>query len=349
MANLGQADKLLGMAIVRFKGYLGLGLLATLMLGGLLAACGTSDTLTIYSGRSKSLVDPIIRQFSQATDIKVRVKYANTPQLAATLLEEGDGTPADIFFAQDPGGLAAVEDMLTHLPDRILSQVPEWARSPEGKWVGLSGRARTVVYNTERLTEADLPDDIFGFIDPEWKGRIGWAPTNASFQTMVTAMRALWGETKTRQWLDGVQANNPRVYPSNTPQVAAAAAGEIDVGLVNHYYLFRFLAEEGESFPARNYHLRAGGPGALIMVAGAGVLATSENQDIADKFLEFMLSLAGQQYFVGQTFEYPLVDGVNTEHVLVPLSEINNPNIPPKDLVDLKGTQDLLRDTGVLP
>ena len=308
-----------------------------------------SEPLVIYSGRSESLVDAVIQQFSQATGIGVEVKYAGTSQLAATLLEEGSNSPADIFFAQDPGGLGAVEGMMSTLPDRVLSRVPDWARSPQGKWVGLSGRARTVVYNPERVSEDELPDDVWGFVNPEWKDRIGWAPTNASFQTMVTAMRALWGEEKTTQWLEGVQANNPIIYPKNTPQVAAVAAGEIDVGLVNHYYLFRFLAEEGEDFPARNYHPRAGGPGATVMVAGAGILDSTDNRDAAEKFLEFMLSRVGQQYFAGQTFEYPLVEGVNVPHVLAPLDEINHPSIPPKDLADLEGTQRLLRETGVLP
>ena len=305
--------------------------------------------LVVYSGRSESLVDAVIQQFSQASGVEVEVKYGGTSQLAATLLEEGENSPADIFFAQDPGGLGAVEAMLITLPDRILSRVPDWAHSPQGKWVGLSGRARTVVYNPKRVTEEELPDDVWDFVNPEWKDRIGWAPTNASFQTMVTAMRALWGEEKAIEWLEGVQANNPTIYPKNTPQVAAVAAGEIDVGLVNHYYLFRFLAEEGEDFPARNYHPRAGGPGATIMVAGAGILNSSDNRGAAEKFLEFMLSRVGQQYFAGQTFEYPLVEGVNVPHVLVPLDEINHPSISLKDLSDLEGTQQLLRKTGVLP
>ena len=308
-----------------------------------------SEPLVVYSGRSESLVDAVIQQFSEATGVEVEVKYGSTSQLAATLLEEGDNSPADVFFAQDPGGLGAVEGMLDTLPDRILSRVPDWAHSPQGKWVGLSGRARTVVYNPERISEDELPDDVWGFVDTEWKNRIGWAPTNASFQTMVTAMRALWGEQKTTEWLMGVRTNNPTIYPKNTPQVAAVASGEIDVGLVNHYYLFRFLAEEGEDFPARNYHPRAGGPGATIMVAGAGILSSSDNRDAAEKFLEFMLSRVGQQYFAGQTFEYPLVEGVNVPHVLVPLDEVNHPSIPLKDLADLKGTQRLLRETGVLP
>ena len=305
--------------------------------------------LVVYSGRSESLVDNIIQQFAEASGIDVEVRYAKTGQLAATLLEEGDNTPADIFFAQDPGGLGAVENMLATLPSGILEQVPPWAQSPQGKWVGVSGRARTVVYNSENLTEADLPDDMFGFTDPSWKDRIGWAPTNASFQTMVTAMRSEWGEARTREWLEGIAANDPKVYPKNTPQVAAAASGEIDVGFVNHYYLFRFLAEEGEDFPARNYHPRAGGPGSIVMVAGAGILSSAENPENAERFLKFMLSPVAQQYFAGQTFEYPLVEGVNTQHVLVSLDEIAKPGLTAGDLTDLVGTQALLQDTGVLP
>ena len=310
---------------------------------------GSGDSLTVYSGRSETLVDPIIQQFGRAAGVKVKVKYAGTAQLAGTLLEEGANSPADVFFAQDPGGLGAVEDMLAVLPQEILGRVPDWARSPEDKWVGISGRARTVVYNTDRLTEADLPDDLFGFTDPQWRGRIGWAPGNTSFQTMVTGMRAMWGDEKTRQWLEGVQGNDPKAYPNNTTQVAAAAAGEIDVGLVNHYYLHRFLAEEGEDFPARNYHPRSGGPGSMIMVAGAGILSTSQNRENAEKFLEFMLSQVGQQYFTAQTFEYPLVDGVKIQSGLVPLTEINDPGLPLRDLADLAGTQSLLRQAGVLP
>ena len=325
---------------------------------GVLAACsgnsrdetGSAGSLVIYSGRSEALVGPIIEQFSEATGIDVSAKYGKTAEIAATLREEGKNSPADVFFAQDPGGLGAVANagMFTGLPIDIMDRAPDWARSPDAMWVGLSGRARTVVYNTESLSEADLPDSIFEFTDSKWKGRVGWAPTNSSFQAMVTAMRVLWGEDKTRKWLLGMQANDPRDYPSNTPQVAAAAAGEIDVGFVNHYYLHRFIQEDGEDFPARNYHPRDGGPGSLIMVAGAGILETAKNPENAEKFLKFMLSAVGQQYFAGQTFEYPLADGVLTNRMLTPVEDINRPDIDPASLADLKGTQSLLRDLGIL-
>ncbi len=313
------------------------------------AATEANQTLVIYSGRSESLVGPIIEQFQEASGISVKVRWGKTAELAATLLEEGSRTPADVFFAQDPGGLGAVADMLAPLPEDILNRVDARFRDPKGRWVGISGRARVIVYNTQRVSPEELPDDLWGFTDPKWKGRIGWAPTNASFQTMVTAMRATWGEEKARQWLESILANEPKVYEKNTPIVAAVGAGEIDVGFVNHYYLYRFLREEGERFPARNYFLSGGGPGSLVMVAGAGVLDSSDNKEAAYKFLRFMLSPVAQQYFASQTFEYPLVEGVKTHPDLPPLSELNALQIDLADLADLEGTIRLLSDVGALP
>ena len=305
--------------------------------------------LVVYSGRSKSLVDPIIQQFKGATGIDVRVKYASTGQLAATLLEEGNNSPADVFYAQDPGGLAAVSGMMSTLPADIIELTPQWARSSAGHWVGITGRARVVVYGTDNLSEADLPDDLWGFTQPEWKGRVGWAPTNGSFQAMVTALRVAWGEARTEEWLRAMLVNDVKDYPKNTPQVAAAASGEIDVGLVNHYYLHQFRAEEGEDFPARNAHLRAGGPGSIVLVSGAGILNTADNPENAEQFIRFLLSQVGQQYFAGSTFEYPLVADVRPSVLLTPLTDIAQPDITLADLSDLAGTQALLQKVEALP
>lgn len=324
-----------------------------------LLACGSGDagdgqvsagSLVIYSGRSESLVGPIITQFAEASGIDVRVKYGGTAELAATIREEGNNTPADVFFAQDPGGLGAVASMLSPLPPDIISAVPDWARAANSAdWVGISGRARVVVYNRNAISESDLPSDLQDLTDPRWKGRIGWAPANASFQTMVTAMRSTWGEDETRKFLTGLKSNDPQEYPKNTPIVAATAAGEIDVGLVNHYYLHRFIQEDGEDFAARNHFLRDNGPGSLIMVSGAGILNEADNRDNAEKFLRFMVSPVAQQYFASQTFEYPLVEGVNTHRLLPPIAELNGPDIDVADLADVAGTQSLLRDLGIIP
>ena len=314
------------------------------------AACkgDATGSLVLYSGRSESLVGPIIEQFREATGIDVAVKYASTAQLAGTLMEEGKNSRADVFFAQDPGYLGALAGMLATLPEDLVGLVPGWARSPTNKWLGISGRARSIIYNTERLSKDDLPSSMFGFTEPEWRGRIGWAPVNASFQDMVTSMRVLWGEERTRHWVRGIQANEPRAYPKNTPIVDATAKGEIDVGFVNHYYLYRFIQEDGEGFPARNYHPTTVGPGSLVLVAGAGILETAKNLQNAERFLRFMLSKVAQQYYAGQTYEYPLIEGVTTHRLLTPLEEINRPDIDMGTLADAEGTVKLLRDLGVL-
>ena len=305
--------------------------------------------LIIYSAREENLVDPIIDQFREATGVDVGVKYGSNAGLAATIREEGSNSPADIFFSTDPGLLGAMSDLFIQLPSSILNLVPDQVRARDGKWVGISGRARVVVYNTERLSESDLPDSILDFTDPKWKGRIGWPPGNGSFQAFVTAMRVTLGEEATRRWLEGIQANDPKVYPSNTPIVKAVAQGEIDVGFVNHYYLFRFLEEEGDSFRARNYHPKGKDLGATMLVNGAGVLSTAKNVENAERFLGFMLSQVAQQYFTSQTFEYPLVGGIRTDPLLVPLERLELPDVDLSMLEDVEGTQKLLRDVGIIP
>ena len=318
-------------------------------------SCGTGDDdddskpLVVYSGRSESLIAPLIADFEEVTGAKIQVNYGSTGPLAATLLEEGDNSPADVFFAQDPGGLGAVDSLLAELPSDVLNSVPDWARDPENKWVGTSGRARVIVYNTDMLTEADLPDSIEGFARPEWKGRIGWAPTNGSLHAMITAMRQEWGEERTRTWLEGIVANEPKIYAKNTPTVAAAGAGEIEVGFVNHYYLHRFIAEEGESFAARNYYTRAADPGSVVLVAGIGLIDGSDNKDLAVQFIKFLLSASGQQYFASQTYEFPLNNNAKPNNLLPALEDITKPSIDLGDLIDLAGTQDLLREVGALP
>ena len=268
-------------------------------------------SLVLYSGRSEKLVGPVVEQFEAVTGIDVQVKYGKTFPVALMILEEGDKSPADIYWAQDPGGLGfmSAEGRLSKLPSDISDLAYDWAKPKDGSWVGLSGRARTLVH-TATIADSELPSSLEDLTDPKWKGKIGWAPTNSSFQTMITGMRAAWGEEKTRQWLTDVQANEPIVYPKNTPQVAAAAEEEISIGMVNHYYLHRFIADQGDTFNARNLYLNDGGPGSLIMVAGAGIVNTASNKENAEKFLKFMLSPVAQQYFTGQVYEYPVVDGV---------------------------------------
>lgn len=308
-----------------------------------------APSLTVYSGRNEQLVGPLLEQFWQDTGITIQVKYGGTAGIAATILEEGANSPADVFYAQEAGALGALqfENRLATLPDAILNAVEPRFRSPQGMWVGASGRARVVVHNTESAPADTLPPSILDFVDPSWKGRIGWAPTNGSFQAFVTAMRVTLGNDQTRAWLEGIKANEPKVYPKNTPTVQAAVDGEIAVGFVNHYYLFRIRAEQG-NVPADNYFPPNGDLGSLINVAGAGVIAGSQNQAAAEQFVAYLLSQRAQEYFATETYEYPLATGVAAHPDLPALSDIQTPDIDLSDLADLRGTLELLQEVELI-
>lgn len=323
---------------------------ATLLTAMLLGACG-GESITVYSGRNEALIAPILERFTEDTGIEVSVKYGSTSELAATLLEEGSRTRADVFIAQDAGALGVVEaaGLFAPLTDDVLGRVAARYRSPDGRWVALSGRARVVVYNTERLSPADLPASIMDFTDPRWRGRLAWAPTNGSFQSFVTALRVAKGEDAAREWLLGIRANGVVDYPNNTSIVEAVGAGEVDLGFVNHYYLYGFLRERGEGFPARNYFTAPGDIGTLVNVAGIGMLAASDQQELAQRLIDYLLSADAQRYFAEQTFEYPVIDSVPAAEDLPPLATIQPPALDLGLLGDLDGTLKLLRETGVLP
>jgi iron(III) transport system substrate-binding protein len=316
-------------------------------------ACGSdAETLTVYSGRSEELVQPLIDQFEEETGIDVAVRYADSAELAATILQEGDNSPADVFFAQDPAslGTVALEDLFVPLPQSLLSQVPAEFSDENGLWVGTSGRSRTVVYDTTKLDPADLPATEDGFVDPEWKGRVAIAPTNGSFLAFVAAKILLDGEAATLEWLEGMKTNEAPTYPKNSVIVAAVDDGEVDTGLVNHYYLYRLISEEGaDNVVAANYFLPGGGAGSLVMPAGAGILATAANPDKAQEFLTYLLSPAAQEYFATETFEYPIVSGVPASPGLPPLSSLNPPAINLSELATvLDRATDLVAEAGLL-
>ncbi len=328
-------------------------LVLALGLSGALAACTAAppQSITVYSGRSESLVGPLIERFEAQTGIQAEVRYGSTSELAALILEEGSNSPADVYFAQDAGALGAVAAAghLRALPDDLLARVPERFRSTEGQWVGLSGRARVVVYDSREITPEEMPDSIADFTDPAWSGRLGWAPTNGSFQAFVTAFRLLEGDDAARAWLEGIQANDPVRYDENALIVQAVADGEIDAGFVNHYYLLQAMAEQGADFPVRNHFLAASDPGALVNIAGAGILAPTDAEASARRFIEFMLGNESQAYFATETFEYPLVTGVAGPEGLPSLDQIQSPDLDLSDLADLQATLALLNETGVLP
>ena len=303
-----------------------------------IAGCGSEDAggpLIIYSGRSEELVQPLIDTFSEETGFEVEVRYAGSTELAATLLQEGDSTDADVFFAQDPASLGSVAELMTELSEDILTQVDSKFADRDGRWVGTSGRVRTFIYNTD--TTIELPQNIDDTTDVRWAGQVGVAPTNGSFLAFVSAMILERGEDATLEWLKALAANDPQEYPKNSPIVAAADAGEIDGGLVNHYYLFRLRAE-GEGNNSENWFIPAGDVGSLVMPAGVGIISESDQPEAATRFVEFLLSTTAQEYFAAETFEYPLVDGVEPADGLPGIDDLASPDI------DLSGLANVLDD-----
>lgn len=335
-----------------------------LMLG--LAACGSQDSdnsddnassdrkLVVYSGRNEKLVGPLLKQFTEQTGIEVEARYGSTSQMAAQLLEEGDRSPADVFFAQDAGALGAVskKGMFATLPDETVNKVPETYRAGNGDWVGVTARARVLVYNPDLVPAEQLPRSVFDLTRPEWKGKVGVAPTNASFQAFVTAIRVQHGEAKAKEFLAGLKANDPQVRDNNGQILEDVDSGKIAVGLINHYYVGELAKERGttiDGLKAKLYFFPDGDTGALVNVSGVGILKKAAQDPDAAAFVDYLLSSDGQRYFVEQTFEYPVVAGVPAPAGVPPLNELSVPEVDLNDLDTLDATIALITESGLVP
>ncbi len=306
-------------------------------------------TLTIYSGRSESLVAELFKQFTAQTGIELDVRYGDSGELASLILTEGDASPADVYFSQDAGALGAVGEagLLAALPQDVLEQIDERFRSTTGQWVATSGRVRVVVYNPDLAPTP--PSGIDDLLDPQWKGKIGFAPTNASWQSFVTALRVIRGDDAARTWLEGFAANDPVAYEKNSVVRDAVNAGEVALGLTNHYYLYEKIAAEGaDAVVAKNHYFVNGDVGGLVNIAGVGVVTSSPNQAAALELVKFLVSAQGQQYFATKTFEYTMSAGVVPNSNLPKLNELNPPAIDLSDLSSIEATQQLLEEVGLL-
>ncbi|BCZ92594.1 iron ABC transporter substrate-binding protein [Thermus thermophilus] len=325
--------------------------LLTLAAFAALGALAQSPTLTIYSGRGQSLVEPLVKQFQEETGIRVQVRYGTDAQILAALQEEGARSPADIFWANTAGALgqAAARGLLRPLGETLLKQPAAFAPASKA-WVPVTVRLRVLAYNPQKFKPEELPQSLMDL--PRFAqerglaGRIGWTPTYSSFQDMVAGMIALYGEEKTREWLLAMKALAPKAYPSNPAMLDAIRAGEVDLGSTNHYYVVRFRRA---GYRLGVHHFRNGDAGNLALVTGAGILKTSKNLTAATRFLTYILSPQAQQYFVGNIGEYPLVKGVVLDPNLLPLEEAlaKSPKLDFEKL-PLDRALRLLRETGVL-
>ncbi len=332
---------------MNFKKIFAIAAVAVATLSGCAAqpALESKDSIVIYSGRDEEIVKPLIEIFEKESGIQVEVRYAGSAELAAQLLEEGANSPADVFFSQDAGALGAVAQagLLTKLPQELLELVPTAYSSQEGLWVGVSGRVRVFNYNPNKVMQ--LPNSVFDLADPSWKGRIAIAPTNASFQSFVTAMRVVEGDEKTLAWLEAMK-ENAVIFEKNSAILEAVESGQVDAGLINHYYWYALAKEQGEAkMNSRIAQFQSNDVGNLINAAGVGIVTDS---DAARKFVEFLLSQNGQSFFAEETREYPLVSGVETADQLIPLSDIPAPKIDLSDLSGLERTLELIRQAGLI-
>lgn len=322
------------------------------------AACGSDSAdgrggrsaLVVYSGRNEGLVRPLLDRMEKAVGTDVQVRYGDSAELAAQILEEGDRTRAGLFFSQDAGALGALsrEQRLEKLPQRTLGKVDPVYRANGGDWTGVSGRARVIAYHPGKVSGA--PDSVHDLVRPRWKNKTGYAPANASFQAFVTGMRVLEGDDATRRWLRGLKANGARPYENNLAVLDAVNSGEVSLGLINHYYWYEKVAEKGAGkVTAKLRFLPGRDPGALVNVAGVGVLKGSGQREAAGRAVDFLLSKEAQTYFADKTKEYPLAAGVTSKvKGLPPLDSLTPPRIDLGRLDSLQETLAMLRDVGMV-
>ncbi len=315
------------------------------------AGSASEGTLLIYSGRNEQLVGPILDQLEAQVGVPVQVRYGDSAAMSAQLLEEGDATQADLFFSQDAGALGALAKAgrLQTLPAAQTSAVLDGYADGQRRWVATSARARVIAYHPQRAPKIATSTTITDVLDPQYRGKVGFAPTNASFHSFVTALRVALGEDGARDWLTKFKDNEPRAYDKNTAVLEGVEAGEVDLGLINHYYWYERVAEKGaDQVVSKVRFLDSTDPGALINVAGVGVVEGSDQAEAALKAVAFLLSKPAQTYFADEAAEYPVIAGVSTSrHKLPELSTLSRPGLDLNDLDSLPQTLSLLNEVGL--
>lgn len=325
---------------------LGLGLVATVLSG-----CGGTDSerLVVYSGRTSNLITPLLERFSEESGIRIDVRYGDSAELALLIEEEGEDSPADVFISQSPGALGFLDgkDRLATLDASVLDRVGGEFRGADGRWVGLTGRVRTLVFNTELVDRSELPDSVLDLTLPAFKGKVAIASSNASFQDFVSALAVLIGEQRTGTWLEGMVANDVEEYANNTAIVEAVARGEVDMGLVNHYYIARARAEDPDT-PIDTHFFGQDDPGRILLVTAAGILENTNRSEEAQRFLEFLLEPEAQKFFAEETFEYPLASGAEAMAGVEDLASVDPTTFDLQRLgADLQATLDLIEQSGL--
>ncbi|MEX7472637.1 iron ABC transporter substrate-binding protein [Mycobacterium adipatum] len=316
-------------------------------------ACSSDDggdELLIYNAQHESLTKEWIDAFTKETGIKVTYRQGGDTELGNQLIAEGDSSPADVFLTENSPAMAAVEDagLFADVDAATVEQVPAEYRPSTNKWTGVAARTTVFAYNTSKLREDQLPRSIMDLEQPEWKGRWGAPPPKADFQAIVAAMLQLTGEQATSAWLAGMKTN-AALLQDNIATLRAVNDGEIDGGIIYHYYWFRDQAKTKEiSANTALHYFRNEDPGAFISISGGGVLESSKKKDQAQQFLKYITGKSGQEVLEkGTSFEYPVASGVPANPALPPLDTLQAPKVDPSTLDAAKVT-DLMTKAGLL-
>ena len=326
-------------------------LLSLALAAAALTACSAEDdALVIYNAQHEELLEDLAPQFTDETGIEVELRHGSDLELAAQLATEGEASPADVFLTENSPAMSYVEreGLLAQLPEDVVAPIPEQYRPASGRWTGFVARSTVLVYNTDLVEEAELPDSLLDLADRQWRGRISFSPTGADFQAIVAGMLELEGEQATRRWLEGIKANGT-VFDGNNVVLEQVDAGESEVGVVYHYYWYRDREEQGEvSDHSRLHFFGQQDPGAFVSVSGAGVLASSDRTEEAERFVDFLTSETGQQALADSyALEYPLNPAVQLDPPVKPFASLQPPAVDVSDL-DSDRVVDLMTEVGFL-
>ena len=318
---------------------------------GALTACGSgSDALTVYSAQHESLVRTMLEDFTAETGIELEFRDANDTELGNQIVQEGEASPADVFLTENSPAIDVVDDagLLAPLEQATLDQVDPAFRPSSGNWVGFAARSTVLAYQPEAVSEDELPTSILELAGPDYEGRVGIAAGGADFQAIVSAVLALEGEDATREWLTGLE-RNAEVYASNTAVMQAVDEGTVDVGVMYHYYWYRDQAENGLlGDDAALHYFRGQDPGAFLSVSGAGVLASSDQPEEAQRLVQFLTDRAAQERLADSSaLEYAVGTGVASAEALPPLADLEAPEVDPGELSSPEVTA-LMQEVGLL-
>jgi len=327
-----------------------------LALGAAASACGSSgsaagaQSITVYNAQHESLTKAETDAFTAQTGIKVTMRNGDDSEMSNQIVQEGAASPADVFLTENSPGMTLVDSkgLFTRIDQATRDQVPAQYAAGDGSWVGWAARSTVLPYNPSKLTPQQLPASIMDLAQPQWKGKIGISPSGADFQAIVSAVVQLKGDDAALAWLKGLK-ENAKLYQGNTSVMKAVNSGEIEAGVIYHYYWFGDQAESGaNSKNAQLKYFKNQDPGAFVSVSGAGVLKSSKHSDAAQQFVAFLTSQKGQQILSdSDAFEYSIASGVPANPKLVPLTELNPPKV---DVSALNGPKvvDLMRQSGLI-